>query len=298
MKRILKPDPFSGISLFLLMSFLIGGCGSNGPEYHKLREGIAFRRVSLGDGEARVKVGDGVGARFRFSPLKDPERTLLKDTGYFLLDNPNSGLCDVLTSMSRGDSSIFRLKRIEILGERASIFRKKLPDSLEGLRMEVKLLERRKPSALMKWKEKRDTGALDQESWKEWKKIRAFVNRIDKNPEEHFVEGIYLFPLEKGNGPPIRVGRRVSVHYKGYLPDSTVFDNSYARGEPLRFKFGAPEQVIRGMGIALKYMREGGKAKAVIPSYLAFGKKGGRTGILPPHTFVYYEIEVIDVKIS
>jgi FKBP-type peptidyl-prolyl cis-trans isomerase len=50
------------------------------------------------------------------------------------------------------------------------------------------------------------------------------------------------------------------------------------------------------MGIGLKYMREGGKAKLIIPSYLAFGKKGGETGILPPHTFVYYEVEVLEVK--
>ena len=37
------------------------------------------------------------------------------------------------------------------------------------------------------------------------------------------------------------VGNNVKVHYKGTLSDGTVFDSSYARGEPLSFTVGTTE---------------------------------------------------------
>lgn len=274
-------------------------CEERGPEFHELDKGISFRRVLLGEGQKKIHLGEGVGVFYRVTAPDRPEKSFLKDSSWFLLDQPEGVWTRMLESMAKGDSSIFLLSRKGLEGGGLQFDHKEIPDSLGTVRLEVRVLDHRKPSKLMEWKlEREGKELLDQERWKEWERIRDFVKKVTDTAEPHFVEGIYMIPVQKGKGPRVKVGSEIAVHYKGFLPDSTVFDDSYKRGEPLRFRFGDPKQVVRGMGIGLKYMREGGKAKLVIPSYLAFGKKGGRTGILPPHTFVFYEIEVLKVQPS
>ena len=61
---------------------------------------------------------------------------------------------------------------------------------------------------------------------------------------------LYAIPFEyqilkPGQGDTIRSGQLIKVHYKGWLSDSTYFDNSYERGEPLEFSLGTG-QVIPG----------------------------------------------------
>ncbi|XP_020248716.1 FK506-binding protein 2-like [Asparagus officinalis] len=41
-------------------------------------------------------------------------------------------------------------------------------------------------------------------------------------------------------------GDRIQVHYDGMLTDGTVFDSSYDRGEPIKFKLGRG-RVIKGV---------------------------------------------------
>ena len=43
-------------------------------------------------------------------------------------------------------------------------------------------------------------------------------------------------------------------------------------------------------------MREGEKAKIIIPSQLAFGENGSSTGIVPPYTSVIYEVTMLKVN--
>lgn len=271
-------------------------CWDDKPSFRSLNEGIAFRRVTLGDGEVKVSAGDGVGIIYRLTNTDSAREAFSSDSIYFLLNEPDGVWAQMLGSMVKGDSSIFIIDKEHIQSSDFSYFQKRVPDSLSKLRLEVKLLDRSSPSALLEHKADHIPGVVQKEQWKEWKRIKAFVEDMAVDPEEHFVEGIYLFPERKGQGRKIEEGRVIEFHYRGYLPDSTVFDDSYKRGEPMRFKYGDPKQVIPGLEIGLGHMREGGKAEFVIPSYLAFGKKGGKTGVLPPHTFVFYEVEVMNVQ--
>jgi len=59
---------------------------------------------------------------------------------------------------------------------------------------------------------------------------------------------------------------------------------------------GDTAQVITGLEIGIKKMREGGKAKIIIPSQLAFGENGSSTGIVPPYTSVIYEVTMLKVN--
>ncbi|MEZ4643094.1 MAG: FKBP-type peptidyl-prolyl cis-trans isomerase [Chloroflexota bacterium] len=87
--------------------------------------------------------------------------------------------------------------------------------------------------------------------------------------------------LTPGTGSAATTGSLVSVHYVGTLQDGTEFDNSYTRGQPLQFVMGRG-QVIAGWEKGISQMREGGKARLIIPPALAYGESGAG-GVIPPN---------------
>ena len=65
-------------------------------------------------------------------------------------------------------------------------------------------------------------------------------------PEEDLVVEV----ITEGEGPFIPVNSIVTMHYNGTLENGTLFDSSYTRGAPIKFKVGAGE-VIRGWDLAV-----------------------------------------------
>ena len=75
--------------------------------------------------------------------------------------------------------------------------------------------------------------------------------------------------------------------------DGTVFDSTRGGfGRPATF---APNQVIRGWTEALQLMKEGEKWRLVIPSDLAYGRRGAG-GKIPPDAALIFEIELVSVS--
>ena len=107
-------------------------------------------------------------------------------------------------------------------------------------------------------------------------------------------DNMYIIPITEGTGPQIKRGDMVNLAYKGSFLDGTPFD-SVPVNAPLQFRYGDTAQAIEGLTIAIKRMREGGKAKIIIPSQLAFGNNGSSTGIVPPYTTVVYEVTLVKV---
>lgn len=95
--------------------------------------------------------------------------------------------------------------------------------------------------------------------------------------------GLYFFETDPGNadGDTIKKGDYVKVFYEGHLIedndslgviDGYKFDSS-GDYEPFAFLVGQGS-VIVGWDEAITYMKDGGKAKWVIPSELAYGSSG------------------------
>src|SRR5262245_5073461 len=63
-----------------------------------------------------------------------------------------------------------------------------------------------------------------------------------------------------GDGPSIRAGQNVSVHYTGWLTTGSKFDSSRDRGQPFQFSVGAG-RVIRGWDEGVASMKVGGKRR-------------------------------------
>jgi FKBP-type peptidyl-prolyl cis-trans isomerase len=94
-----------------------------------------------------------------------------------------------------------------------------------------------------------------------------------------------------GTGDTATNGSTVTVHYRGTLTDTTVFDTSYMR-EPLTFKLGA-RRVIRGWDQGLVGMRVGGKRTLIIPPRLGYGSKTKPN--IPANSHLIFEVELLNV---
>lgn len=114
-----------------------------------------------------------------------------------------------------------------------------------------------------------------------------------------------LPPLETkdtkvGAGLEAGVGNTVRVHYTGWFYKPLAknqrgreFDSSRGR-EPLEFQLGAG-RVIKGWEQGVAGMKVGGKRTLIIPSHLAYGKRGAGD-VIPPDADLIFDVELISVK--
>jgi len=96
-----------------------------------------------------------------------------------------------------------------------------------------------------------------------------------------------------GSGKMAEPGMNVSLNYRGFLLDGTPFDNSYDRGEPLKFQI-AGGQMIQGFDEGVRGMRIGGKRKILVPWAMAYGEAGRPP--IPPKADLVFDLELLDVK--
>ena len=99
--------------------------------------------------------------------------------------------------------------------------------------------------------------------------------------------------LTEGNGAAAQKGKKVSVHYTGWLTDGKKFDSSVDRGQPFSFVLGAG-QVIAGWDQGVATMKVGDKVKLTIPPQLGYGANG-YPGAIPPNATLVFEVELLGV---
>lgn len=104
--------------------------------------------------------------------------------------------------------------------------------------------------------------------------------------------GLQYVVEKEGDGAQPSASDVVTVHYTGKLLNGTVFDSSVNRGEPATFPLN---RVIPGWTEGVQLMREGAKYTFFIPSDLAYGA-GGVPNVIPPHSTLIFEVELIKVN--
>ncbi len=104
--------------------------------------------------------------------------------------------------------------------------------------------------------------------------------------------GLQYQVLTAGEGARPSAGDTVRVHYRGTLLDGEVFDDSYARGEPVEF---ALPQVVPGWQEGLQLMPVGSKYKLWIPGKLGYGEQGTPGGPIGPNATLVFEVELLDI---
>ncbi len=138
--------------------------------------------------------------------------------------------------------------------------------------------------------------------------IEAYVE--DNGLEaEKTANGLYYVIEEEGSGDVVTPGTTMYVNYAGYLIDGTLFDTSWEEiakennmyneqrpggYEPLSVNVGMG-QVIPGWDEGLMLLKNGSKAKFIIPSPLGYGETGAG-GLIGPNSILVFDVEVTDVQ--
>ncbi|MCQ2592299.1 MAG: peptidylprolyl isomerase [Treponema sp.] len=126
---------------------------------------------------------------------------------------------------------------------------------------------------------------------KEKAKMAKVIEGCDKTEN-----GIYFKVMEKGNGKKAGKGKKVTVEYKGYLVDGTLFDGSKyfipnGGHEPLDFKTGAGE-MIPGFDLMVQDMEYGEVRHMVLPPELAYGSRG-YPGVIPGNAYICFDVKLV-----
>lgn len=109
----------------------------------------------------------------------------------------------------------------------------------------------------------------------------------------HFVDGgvRWRWLTYRASDRKPTVADRVTVHYEGRLLDGTVFDSSYARGEPATFPLG---RLVKGWQLAIPQMGVGEIIEIAIPADLAYGPVG--RGPIPANATLVFKVELIGIE--
>jgi peptidylprolyl isomerase len=97
-----------------------------------------------------------------------------------------------------------------------------------------------------------------------------------------------------GTGPEAKAGDSVTVNYVGVLYNGgKEFDSSWKRNEPFAFTLGKG-QVIPGWDQGVAGMKVGGRRELIIPSELAYGKRGSPPTI-PANAPLVFVVDLLGV---
>ncbi len=105
--------------------------------------------------------------------------------------------------------------------------------------------------------------------------------------------GLAYKVIQEGTGKLPEKGKKVKVHYKGYLTDGTKFDSSFDRNDPIEITLGVG-QVIKGWDEGIGLFRVGSKGVLKIPADLGYGSRG--VGSIPANSILFFDIEVVSAE--
>ena len=101
--------------------------------------------------------------------------------------------------------------------------------------------------------------------------------------------GLYYIITNPGTGTKPTATSTVTVAYKGYFTNGTVFDQSSSSG----ISFGL-NQVIKGWTEGIQYFKTGGNGILLIPAHLGYGNND-YSGI-PGGSVLIFEVKLISVN--
>lgn len=296
-----KTNLIFGLALFAALSFVITGCNSGSgkyPGYDQTETGLYYKFHNQNEGDKAV-AGDMMTLvmvyRTEDSTLFDSQMSPSPMKLPLIEPEFPGDIYEALAMLTVGDSVTFIVSADSFFLKTARY--PKLPafvDSASMLYFDVKVediqskADYEQDQQQARQEQEAKAGELKAESEKELQEYLK-ENNITVQPTE---SGLYYIEIKKGKGPKVVPDKTVIVHYKGTFLDGEKFDSSYDRGEPLEFPIGKGS-VIPGWDEGIAMMNVGGKAKLIIPYYLAYGEQG--RGPIPPFATLVFEVELVDM---
>ena len=278
------------ISLIFIIVIVCGSCGNKEKGFKKHTSGLSYRFIDMHPEGATPKTGDILILSLK---IQNEDNRVVDESSFYRmqLGKPmfQGDFYTALSLIQVGDSVCFKL-------DAAGYFEK---NRKRDLPVEFK----RGDPVYIYVRLKNILSSEDLESEKENTYHTDFEQ--EKNLLKNYIEltnttvkptasGLYYIEKKKGKGKKAESGKTLVVHYTGTTIDGKIFDSSLQRGKPFSFIIGHG-QVIKGWDEAFQFMQQGGEARFIIPSDLAYGKSGFSNLILPYSTLVF-EVELLEVK--
>lgn len=123
------------------------------------------------------------------------------------------------------------------------------------------------------------------------KEAKYLAANLKKEGVQETESGLQYQILESGEGK-ISVNDTLFVHYKGTLPDGSVFDEVKPEAPAVQFNLN---RVVEGWKEGMQLVGNGGKIILVLPSKLGYGENGTRG--IEPNTPLTFEVTVDSVHV-
>lgn len=113
-------------------------------------------------------------------------------------------------------------------------------------------------------------------------------------PADTPADALETSTLIEGEGDGADADQILTVHYIGYLPDGTVFDQSWDGPQPFTFQLGAGK-VIPGWDNGLVGAKIGERRHLVIGADNGYGAAGAGDTI-PPNSPLGFDVDIVDIQ--
>ncbi len=117
---------------------------------------------------------------------------------------------------------------------------------------------------------------------------------IDLSKMTKTASGLYFRDLTVGAGATVLVGKRVSIHYTGWLVNGTQFDTNQAPSSPFQFTVGTGQVIIPGFDQGVRGMAIGGRRQLVIPPSLGYGSTASDP--IPANSILVFQIDLVAIQ--
>lgn len=261
--------------------------------YSVTENGLYYKLHFIGIQEVYPKVGDLLTVDVIFKTETDS--IIHQSAKKIVLSLPpyQGSIEDGLLTLSIGDSASFKLLADSFYIKGLGIA---LPHGIAsgsyltaGIKM-VDIKPKTEDYVMNKW-------LIDECEYKDMDELSMLSAYLKENNihVEPTPSGLYFIKETETSGRIPQRGHGVKINYSGSFLDGRIFDSTIERGA-FEFGLGVKDQVIPAIEQALYMMREGEKAKIIVPSFLAFGEKGSSSGIVPAYTPVVYEVELLQAN--
>lgn len=286
MKKLVFP------TLSIVLLFI--GCNYN---YKKSSEGMLYKIFDNGSGE-KIKQGDflqihyiaKLGDSVLFNSFDKVPLFGQYDTSYL----GTHDFIDIMHEMRVGDSAVY-VRFIDSLVKRGMLQYNTTFKTGETIKGQMKVLAKYASQEQMDAAYKQ---ALDEEKAREIAALEQYATDKKLGTVAKTNNGVLVIIEKEGDGPKADTGMKVNMRYTGYLTNGNKFDSNtdsaFGHVGPFEFVVGRGE-VIPGWDEGVKYFKQGGKGKLLIPAMMAYGTQaqGDR---LPAYSNLVFDIELMEVK--
>ena len=275
------------ILLYLILSilfFFFSACKRDG--FLVSDKGLHYE-IHESYGKPKPKVGDHIYMHLIYKSAKDSvlfDSKVIGDGYYFELLKPSfkGGIEDAFSMLGEGDSASF-LINADSLYEK--VFHSARPAYIhkgEKLRFEIRINKIETPANSQTIKSNVNPVSAKAEDLD----IRQYLAENNLMVEARPNGMVYISFLE-GKGKRPMQGDSVEIEYTGNFLSGEMFDATNKRTGPLKYKMG-DGTMLESWEEGISLMKEGGRARIVLPSRLAYGTN--EFGPIKPNSTIIYDV--------